>query len=175
MEENNMNLVQTTNAPQKQQPTWKNILITILDIVLIWAVVKVVNYYYTNEVMGRIDQSILNHVKSSFSSIEDMGLICSLELVDEDDLPKPEKYSWQEVRDGGGKVAKAFSNVMDLDDFNEVIKAGKSVKCVHQVRTLEVYTHVEFSDESPQYAGNVTVSVYAFYQGHAKKRDCAQL
>lgn len=168
MEENNMNLVQATNAPQKQQPMWKNILITILDIVIIWAVVKGVNYYYTNEVMDKIDQNILSYVKSSFSSVEDMGLICSVELVDEDDLPQPEKYSWEEVRDGGGKVAKKFSKVMDYDDFNEIIKVGKSVKCVQQVRTLKVYTHEEFSDESPQYAGDVTISVYAFYQGHAK-------
>ena len=155
-----------TTAPTEKKPAWKKILGAIGDIVLVCVIVLGINAYYTDQMREQFDNVARYDANETISELKDMGVSCTVEVTDEK-LPKAEKYSWKEIREGGGKPSMLFQMLMYNESFPDIFKTGKSVKYLNCTRNVKVYIVPDGAEES-QYIGDVNVGIQAFYQGYGK-------
>ena len=156
-----------TTAPTEKKPAWKKVLGAIGDIVLVCVIVFGINAYYTDQMREQFDNVARYDANEIISELKDMGISCTVEVTDEK-LPKAEKYSWKEIREGGGRPSMLFQMLMYNESFPDIFKTGKSVKYLSYTRNVKVYIVPDGAEES-QYVGDVNVSIQAFYQGYGKK------
>ena len=156
-----------TTAPTEKKPAWKKVLGAIGDIVLVCVIIFWINAYYTDQMREQFDNVARYDANETISELKDMGVSCTVEVTDEK-LPKAEKYSWKEIREGGGRPSMLFQMLMYNESFPDIFKTGKSVKYLSCTRNVKVYIVPDGAEES-QYVGDVNVSIQAFYQGYGKK------
>lgn len=155
------------SSTTEKKDAWKMVLSTICDILLVCIVLYGINAYYTDQIREQFDNIARYDANEIISELKDMGVSCTVEVTDEK-LPKAEKYSWDEIREGGGKPSMMFQMLMYNESFPEVFKTGKSVKYLNCTRTVKVYIIPDGAEES-RYIGDVDVSIQAFYQGYGKE------
>lgn len=156
---------ETEQKGSRTKKTWeviKTILVGIIAIVCILAAQGIM----ADQVQETIEEIARETADDSLEELKDMGISYSLNPLMEE-IPKAEKYTWKEASEGGGRVGLAFGMMMMNDDFQDIIKVGKSVKYLNFEYPMQVLLK-EGDSEETQYLGEIDVYIAAFYQGHAE-------